>query len=56
MDLRLSLRIVPASCVLVWCKACHHLAQADLQEIIDVGRGDQPLKDLKFRAPSAAAG
>jgi hypothetical protein len=29
---------------LVWCKACHHQAPADLQAIIDVGRGDVPLK------------
>jgi hypothetical protein len=36
-------------CVLVWCKACHHQAPADLQAIIDGGRGDVPLKDLKFR-------
>jgi hypothetical protein len=31
-----------------WCKACHH-ALADLQAIVDAGRGDVPLKDLKFR-------
>jgi hypothetical protein len=30
------------------CKACHHQAPADLQAIIDVGKGDRPLKDLKF--------
>jgi len=36
-------------CLLVWCKACHHQRVADLQAIIDVGRGDVPLKDLKFR-------
>ena len=34
---------------LVWCKACRHQAPADLQAIIAVGRGDQPLKDLRFR-------
>jgi hypothetical protein len=34
---------------LVWCKACHHQAAADLQAIIDAGQGDRPLKDLKFR-------
>jgi hypothetical protein len=28
--------------VLVWCKACYHRAP-------DSGRGDEPLKDLKFR-------
>jgi hypothetical protein len=36
-------------CLLVWCTACHHRAPADLQAIIDAGKGDQPLKDLKFR-------
>jgi hypothetical protein len=35
--------------VLVWRKACFHPAPADLQAIIDRGRGDVPLKDLKFR-------
>ena len=29
--------------------ACCHQAPADLQAIIHVGRGDVPLKDLKFR-------
>jgi hypothetical protein len=36
-------------CLFVWCKACFHQAPADLQAIIAVGRGDQPLKDLRFR-------
>jgi hypothetical protein len=35
-------------CVLVWCRACHHQAPADLEGIIDSGRGDIPLKDLTF--------
>ena len=35
--------------VLVWCKACHYQAPADLQAIVDAGRGDEPLKDLRFR-------
>jgi hypothetical protein len=26
-------------CLLVFCKACHHQAPADLQSIIDSGRG-----------------
>jgi hypothetical protein len=39
-------------CLLVWCKACHHRAPADLQAIIDMGRGDVPLKDLRFRCTS----
>jgi hypothetical protein len=36
-------------CLLVWCKSCHHQAPADLQAIVDAGRGDVPLKDLRFR-------
>ena len=36
-------------CLLVWCKACHHQAPADLQAIIEAGQGDRPLEDLKFR-------
>jgi len=37
------------ACLLVWCKACHHQAPADLQAIVDAGRGDGPIKDLRFR-------
>jgi hypothetical protein len=33
----------------VWCKARHHEAPADLQGILDAGRGDVPIKDLRFR-------
>jgi hypothetical protein len=36
-------------CLFVWCKACHHQAPADLRAIIAGGRGDVPVKDLKFR-------
>jgi hypothetical protein len=36
-------------CVLVWCRSCHHEAPADLQALVDAGRGDVPLKDLRFR-------
>jgi len=42
-------------CVFVWCKACHHQAPADLQAIIDAGRGDVPVKDLKFRCTSCSS-
>ena len=35
--------------VLVWCKACHRQAPADLQAIIDSGKGDTPLIHLKYR-------
>jgi len=36
-------------CLLVKCTACHHQAPADLRAIIAAGRGDRPLKDLRFR-------
>jgi hypothetical protein len=26
-------------CVLVWCRSCHHEAPADLQALVDAGRG-----------------
>ena len=42
-------------CIFVWCKACHHQAPADLQAIIDAGRGDVPVKDLKFRCTSCSS-
>ena len=35
--------------VLVWCKSCRHQAQADMQKLIDAGRGDVPLTRLRFR-------
>ena len=35
--------------VLVWCKSCRHQAQADLQRLIDAGKGDVPLTRLRFR-------
>jgi hypothetical protein len=35
--------------VLVWCKRCQHQAEADLQALIDSGRGDTPLVHLPFR-------
>ena len=36
-------------CRLVWCKACHYQAPADLRAIIAGGQGNRPLKDLRFR-------
>jgi hypothetical protein len=42
-------------CVLVWCKACHHQAPANLQAIIDGGRGDVPLRSLRFRCASCGS-
>jgi hypothetical protein len=42
--------------LLVWCKGgCQHQAEADLQALIDAGRGDVPLTRLKFRCSNAAA-
>ena len=35
--------------VLVFCNSCQHEAEADLQKLIDVGRGDVPLIHLRFR-------
>jgi hypothetical protein len=39
--------------VLVWCKACRHQADADLQVLVDAGRGDVPLNRLPFRCDDA---
>ena len=36
-------------CLSVRCHACLHRGPADLRVIIDAGRGDVPVKDLKFR-------
>jgi hypothetical protein len=33
----------------VRCKACHHQQDADLQRLVDAGRGDVPVRDLRFR-------
>jgi hypothetical protein len=35
--------------VRLWCKSCRHQADADLQALVDAGRGDVPLIDLRFR-------
>lgn len=35
--------------VLVWCKACRHQREADLQALVDAGHGDVPLINLRFR-------
>jgi hypothetical protein len=35
--------------VLVWCKACRHRRDADLEALIAAGRGDVPLRSLRFR-------
>jgi hypothetical protein len=42
-------------CVFVWCKACRHRCVADLQALIDTGRGDVPLIHLRFRCSNCGS-
>jgi hypothetical protein len=35
--------------VLVFCNSCRHQADADLAAIVESGRGDVPLTELRFR-------
>jgi hypothetical protein len=35
--------------VRVWCKSCRRQRDADLQALVDAGRGDVPLVELRFR-------
>jgi hypothetical protein len=35
--------------VLVFCNSCRHQADADLPAIVESGRGDVPLTELRFR-------
>jgi hypothetical protein len=35
--------------MLVFCNSCRHQADADLQALVDAGRGDVPLTELRFR-------
>jgi hypothetical protein len=35
--------------VLVWCKACRHRRDADLEALVAGGHGDTPLRVLRFR-------
>jgi uncharacterized Zn finger protein len=35
--------------VRVICNSCRHQADADLQAIVESGRGDMPLTELRFR-------
>jgi len=39
----------------VVCKACRHQAHADLEKLVDEGRGDVPLIHLRYRWANAAA-
>jgi hypothetical protein len=41
--------------VLVWCKACRHQADADLQKLVNEGRGDVPLIQLRYRCSGGRA-
>jgi hypothetical protein len=40
--------------VLVWC-ACQRQDFADLQAVVDAGRGDVPIRDLKFRCTACGS-
>ena len=40
--------------VLVWCKPCRHRRDADLQALVDAGRGDVPLIHLRFRCSNCS--
>jgi hypothetical protein len=35
--------------VLVFCNSCRHQADADLYALVESGRGDEPLTELRFR-------
>jgi hypothetical protein len=35
--------------VLVFCNSCRHHADADLYALVESGRGDEPLTELRFR-------
>jgi hypothetical protein len=41
--------------VLVWCKSCRHQRDADLQALINAGRGDVPLIHLRFRCSNCGS-
>jgi hypothetical protein len=42
--------------VLVWCKACRHRRDADLQALVDAGHGDVSLVELRFRCSNCGSG
>jgi hypothetical protein len=42
--------------VLVWCKACRHRRDADLKALVDAGKGDVPLVELRFRCSNCGSG
>jgi hypothetical protein len=41
--------------VLVWCTSCRLQRDADLQALIDAGKGDVPLINLKFRCSNCGS-
>jgi hypothetical protein len=41
--------------VLVRCKSCRHQADADLQALVDAGRGDVALTRLRFRCANCGS-
>ncbi len=41
--------------VLVWCKSCRHQRRADLQALVNAGRGDVPLIHLRFRCSNCGS-
>ena len=43
------------ACVLVWCKACRRQREADLQALVDAGRGDVPLIKLRYRCSNCGS-
>jgi hypothetical protein len=44
-----------SACVLVWCKACRHQADADLEKLVADGRGDVPLIHLRYRCSNCGS-
>ena len=41
--------------VLVWCKSWRPRRDADLQALVDAGRGDVPLARLRFRCSNCGS-
>lgn len=39
----------------VYCRACLHRAYADMQALVDVGHGDTPLIQLKFKCSACGS-
>ena len=37
------------------CKSCRHRRDADLQALVDAGRGDVPLARLRFRCSNCSS-